>query len=499
MIRDIAIFILLTVLSQCVSAVPIIFKTNKSVLVRTPSGVVAKPGIGELLSTVPVSGGAKAGGQFPVSIGSASAQIPVSKTYPSAAIAASLADALLSKTAVGAVATLALPYLYDQITDELMKQQPAPVSAPVHPPLQPMPSQSPPTGNYCISGAYCDGSAGGTCTKLKDALNTARKWTKYFVQSSSQFQCVVSQTDATWWTATYDITLTNAQCGTTGDLNTTTRQCTKLECTDPAYTLDYTDQMCYYTDGTCTSPSSYDSSTGMCLGSAFNEPANRQQLEQDINDTFSSDPSKTKPALDALFDSNIEPDGATQAIDDFSPKSIPGQSTTEQRQFNDPTTGNPSTETTTKQQTNEITKAGPDTVNVEVVENITTNITDNVTNTTVTTTTTINEAPTESTTPSEPEPTKSECELHPDSIGCSKYGDIPVKEVIPTKNQPIMITPEFSPVGSCPAPQTIETSRGTFSLSWQPECDFATKIKPLVIAVAWLIAGGMVIVSARRA
>jgi hypothetical protein len=46
--------------------------------------------------------------------------------------------------------------------------------------------------------------------------------------------------------------------------------------------------------------------------------------------------------------------------------------------------------------------------------------------------------------------------------------------------------------GSCPAPQSIVTSRGTISMSNQPLCNLATGVQPLFIALAYLAAGFIV-------
>lgn len=97
--------------------------------------------------------------------------------------------------------------------------------------------------------------------------------------------------------------------------------------------------------------------------------------------------------------------------------------------------------------------------------------------------------------PVETEPQQSECEKHPTTIGCSEYGMPDAMPNIPVHDLPINATP--TPVGgagSCPA--DITTSIFGLTWSYQPFCNFATAIKPLIIGFAWLsfayIVGGAV-------
>jgi len=82
-----------------------------------------------------------------------------------------------------------------------------------------------------------------------------------------------------------------------------------------------------------------------------------------------------------------------------------------------------------------------------------------------------------------PEPTQSECEKHPTTIGCSEYGTSPAPESLSTLTVPL--NPDYSAIGgagACPASVTV----AGITWSYQPFCDFASAIKPLILGFAWL-------------
>jgi hypothetical protein len=90
------------------------------------------------------------------------------------------------------------------------------------------------------------------------------------------------------------------------------------------------------------------------------------------------------------------------------------------------------------------------------------------------------------------------CESNPDLIQCQEIGsyspgdepEIPVDEVEMT------FAPERSDSGSCPAAENLEYMGQAVVLSWQPVCDFASALRPLVLAVTgivtlWFVARGL--------
>lgn len=75
-----------------------------------------------------------------------------------------------------------------------------------------------------------------------------------------------------------------------------------------------------------------------------------------------------------------------------------------------------------------------------------------------------------------------ECKNYPDRVGCSKFGDAGSVTVGSTT---IPVSTDYTPVGGagvCPADVTV---RG-ITFSYQPICNFASAVRPLVIGFAWL-------------
>ena len=76
------------------------------------------------------------------------------------------------------------------------------------------------------------------------------------------------------------------------------------------------------------------------------------------------------------------------------------------------------------------------------------------------------------------------------SVGCMKPGTLEATP-LQTTIVPLSITPSegYGPSNAtCPAPQTATLLGHTYSFSWQPFCDLATGIRPVVLALAWLSA-----------
>lgn len=88
--------------------------------------------------------------------------------------------------------------------------------------------------------------------------------------------------------------------------------------------------------------------------------------------------------------------------------------------------------------------------------------------------------------PGETPATPGLCDQYPDILACQKI-EQPEKEELPEKD----ISEKFSIIGgfyssaTCPAFPTIDMLPG---LSWQPFCDQLARIRPLVLAFAWLSA-----------
>jgi len=95
---------------------------------------------------------------------------------------------------------------------------------------------------------------------------------------------------------------------------------------------------------------------------------------------------------------------------------------------------------------------------------------------------------------------QTDCDKNPNHIECTTYGSN-VDDTIATVDALASVGFNPTPVGSagsCPSPQTLNLSFKTIYMSWQPECDFATSIQPLVIASAYLAAAFMISGSVRE-
>jgi hypothetical protein len=93
-----------------------------------------------------------------------------------------------------------------------------------------------------------------------------------------------------------------------------------------------------------------------------------------------------------------------------------------------------------------------------------------------------------------------DCDKHPDYIGCAKFGTVPIAETLTTTPVTVSLNPTSLGSGTCPASKTMTVhGNKTITMSYQPECDFATKIKPLILVFAWLSAGFIVLGSVREA
>ena len=78
------------------------------------------------------------------------------------------------------------------------------------------------------------------------------------------------------------------------------------------------------------------------------------------------------------------------------------------------------------------------------------------------------------------------------TLGCAGFGDIPTQETITTTAVSAALSVGSYDVGSCPAAQTITTTHGNITMSNTPICNLATGIKPLNLAIAYLVAGFIV-------
>lgn len=90
----------------------------------------------------------------------------------------------------------------------------------------------------------------------------------------------------------------------------------------------------------------------------------------------------------------------------------------------------------------------------------------------------------------QPDTSKNQCEQFPNSLGCSELGTVDDLAVGTETRSIAAISPvSVGGVGACPAPLTASFMGQTVSFSYDMPCQFATSLKPLILAIAWLSAG----------
>ena len=88
---------------------------------------------------------------------------------------------------------------------------------------------------------------------------------------------------------------------------------------------------------------------------------------------------------------------------------------------------------------------------------------------------------------------ESQCEKTPNALGCLDVGDdLPKPPDIPEYEVPFEVTPfALTTNAQCPVPIAFTLSdflgANTYEITYQPICDFATMLKPLIIAIGFLL------------
>lgn len=93
---------------------------------------------------------------------------------------------------------------------------------------------------------------------------------------------------------------------------------------------------------------------------------------------------------------------------------------------------------------------------------------------------------------------KTECEKNPDSFACVTSPLDIVNVDLPESVVNVSITPiSVGGAGSCPADHVVDFIGQPVTVSWQLPCKYATGIRPVVLAVAWLSAA-LILIGAFR-
>jgi len=89
-----------------------------------------------------------------------------------------------------------------------------------------------------------------------------------------------------------------------------------------------------------------------------------------------------------------------------------------------------------------------------------------------------------------PDPQLTQCDRYPDTVGCARFGSVPDGSVSAESRSIDLISPvSVGGSGQCPAPMTATVAGMTIEWSFDPLCQYANSLRPLVLALAWLSAG----------
>lgn len=214
-------------------------------------------------------------------------------------------------------------------------------------------------------------------------------------------------------------------------------------------------------------------------------PATDAQINQAVEDGIGTDSNKAANVARAAAENGYPPqaEGTPEAS---GPASAPGPTS-------QTVSSGPAGQTIVNESvTYNISYAG-DTVTIEQVVEQTTTAPDGQ----QTTTTTTNAPPPPASQPgggvvAAPPPKEpiDLCKEHPEIVACQTLGEAPVEPVIPQQTVNVFLGAD--PVsGTCPADIMVPMPMGLGStpLSWQPICDGATGIRPIVLGLAMLSAG----------
>lgn len=90
---------------------------------------------------------------------------------------------------------------------------------------------------------------------------------------------------------------------------------------------------------------------------------------------------------------------------------------------------------------------------------------------------------------------KTACDNNPNLVSCAEFGTVADDVPLGIKNVNVSsITPiTVGGAGACPAPRAMVLHGHTYYMSFATYCNFATGIKPIILAFAWLAASGLLV------
>ena len=424
-------------------------------------------------------------------------------------LAKGAATAILSKNAVGIVALAGLSYV---LTDDGWKKTIPGETIPATPPQSSTPILTAPI----VSGSnrWCYSTTLSNCRDSPQAAWLAVLPSDTATISLSDYVSTVSFASQTadrynanrvypnGNTAVVQFHRLLGGCPSGTSWNQTQKQCYYITplCTQGTYFPSLNE--CLTSTEPCPSGYSYSQYDSSCEKPSELVTFFPSDLENDLLTQLDTSPEIAPQVLDQTFENGVDVETDTATIDDISPSSISSDTTVSSEEYVDPQTGNPTTKQTERAKQIQLEpgpQSGTDTPTIKITETVTETVTttDNTTNTTnIITKTETNEG---NQPPDEPtEPPKTDCELFPNSIGCSEYGSVPDNVNPEIVELDYDLQPTYDEAGYCPEPINVNLSALAVSIPLDHVCNFAIKIKPVILALAWLVAAQTIIRTASK-
>ncbi|WP_150046124.1 hypothetical protein [Methylomonas rhizoryzae] len=370
----IRIVLVLLLLGQSMSAhaVSVIWKSGRSILVRTPSGIVAKPGIATLLQNVPdYVGGAISKATNPISVAGKTVTANVSRAITPANLgkAVGVAGRMNPAVSLAVLAFMGLQYERDPENNLPARQVPGDTT----PPTQ---THDTPGGFTIVnapSKAYECGYVGATTKSDIEQIAVCVENKIYPSGNARNPRFVTGQFAGEYGV---QVTIFSGTADTPLNRVTINRNCSAF----PGTTWDEPSLSCVKTE--CPEGYTYtDSLGGMCQAPPQWQPISEDEIGQDAQNALQQQPEKAGQLVDKLLEEGVEPESEDTIADDPLPEPIRGDRTVKNSQGTDPATGDPTTTTETTEKTIDFQKQDSGKV-VNITENttVTTTTVNNVTN-----------------------------------------------------------------------------------------------------------------------
>lgn len=92
------------------------------------------------------------------------------------------------------------------------------------------------------------------------------------------------------------------------------------------------------------------------------------------------------------------------------------------------------------------------------------------------------------------------CKAYPEIVACQELGEAEEEDLI-GRTVSVSFSPDasFHRAGHCPADRSVDVFGQRVTFSMRPMCEFASSIRPLIVAMAAFVAAGIIIGAGRRA